>query len=187
VKRTKTPISESQRSAELAGVAVELHGGALLRYLLRCRGCEQDANDLAQEVYMELLRVSEPEAIKQPQAYLYRIASHVVYRFKRRRQRESDFVTFDSETVARLEDRPQGETVEETRQTDAIRELERLMDDLPPLHRAIILMCKRDGMSYAQAAHKLGVSVHTVKKYLHRAMVHMRRTGWDTGLAREES
>jgi len=30
----------------------------------------------------------------------------------------------------------------------------------------------------AQVASKLGISIHTVKKYLHRAMVQIRRQGW---------
>lgn len=180
IKTTSTANAGSRRSPELAGLAIERYGGALLRYLLRCRGCEQEANDLAQEIYMELLRVPEPEAVKQPQAYLYRVASHVVYRFKRRQQRDSDFVTFDSRTLERLDDRPNADTAGEQAggQVDAVRELERLMQPLPPLYRAIILMCKRDGLTYAQAGRKLGISVHTVKKYLHRAMVQMRRAGW---------
>ena len=182
--RPKPSTTELQRSAELAGLAFERYGGGLLRYLLRCRGCNQDADDLAQEVYLELLRVESPQAVRQPQAYVYRIASHVVYRFKRRRRRDSDVVTFDSAALEQLGQRT-GETAygeqadEASGQLDAERELERLLAKLPPLHQAIILMRKRDGLSYAQIAKKLGISVHTVKKYLHRAMVQLRDANWD--------
>jgi RNA polymerase sigma factor (sigma-70 family) len=180
VTRARKSAEEQRRNAALAEAAFERHGGALLRYLLRCRGCAQDADDLAQEVYLELLRVSQAEAVKQPQAYMYRVASHVVYRFKRRRQRESDFVAFDSEAVSQMEERvgdrrPQG--VGE--QLDNERELTRLLEELPPLYRAIILLQKRDGLSYAQVAERLGISIHTVKKYLHRALLQMRSAAWE--------
>ncbi|MBL8265769.1 sigma factor, partial [Steroidobacter sp.] len=52
-----TLTAASRDSAELAGLVRQRYGGALLRYLLRYRGCAQDVDDLAQEVYMELLRV----------------------------------------------------------------------------------------------------------------------------------
>lgn len=185
----KTTLTAASRDgAELAGLVREQYGGALLRYLLRYRGCAQDVDDLAQEVYMELLRVPEPAAVRQPQAYLYRIASHVVYRFKRRRQRDDGFVTFDSETVESLSEHAPVEAAEESgRQLDAVRELERLLSALPPLYQAILLMRKRDGSSYAQIAEKLGISVHTVKKYLHRAMVQMRSAAWDDASRDERS
>lgn len=136
---------------------------------------------------MELLRVESPEAVRQPQAYVYRIASHVVYRFKRRRQRENELVTFDSDAFDRLGEQA-GEERDDTNggQLDAQQEIERLLAQLPPLHQAILLMRKRDGMSYAQVAQKLGISVHTVKKYLHRAMVQMRGLGWDSAQERKQ-
>ena len=171
--QSKKSIEELRRNAELAKAAQERFGGGLLRYLLRCRGCAQDADDLAQEVYLELLQVPEAEAVKQPQAYMYRVASHVVYRFKRKRQRESEFVAFDSEALAQMEEHV-GESADDGAQLDAQRELEKLLGRLPPLYRAIILLQKRDGLSYAQVAGKLGISVHTVKKYLHRALLQMR-------------
>lgn len=178
--RHKRDLSELHRNAELAGLAAERYGGGLLRYLLACRGCKQDADDLAQEVYIELLRVPEPQAIRQPQAYVYRIASHVAYRFNRRRRRDGEFVTYDSQTLEQLEHDGLDNSAAGSGdgQSDAARELERLMAGLPPLYRTIILLCKRDGYSYAQAARKLGISIHTVKKYLHRAMVQMRSAGW---------
>jgi DNA-directed RNA polymerase specialized sigma24 family protein len=37
---------------------------------------------------------------------------------------------------------------------------------LPPTHRLVILLVKRDGLSYAEAARATGLSVHTIEKYL---------------------
>jgi DNA-directed RNA polymerase specialized sigma24 family protein len=52
------------------------HGRALQAYL--SRRLRIDAPDLAQEVYVRMLRVSDPEAIRNPQLYLYTVASNLV-------------------------------------------------------------------------------------------------------------
>lgn len=166
----------TKKPADLARAAYEQYGNGLLRYLLRCRGCEQDAADLAQEVYMELLRVPEAAAIRQPQAYMYRIASHVVYRFKRRKRRDGEVVSFDSESLELLQESLSSDSEDDAgAQVDVERELEHLLRQLPPLYQAIIVMQKRDGLSYVQIAQALGISVHTVKKYLQRALSQIRR------------
>jgi RNA polymerase sigma factor (sigma-70 family) len=180
VTHAKHNLTDRSGEATLAGRAFKQHATRLLRFLMRCRGCEQEADDLAQEVYLQLLLVKEAEAVRQPQAYMYRIAAHVVYRFKERKRRESDLVTFDLQAVDQLQEQPETEAGDNAEEhLDMERELDRLLAQLPPLYQAIILMRKRDGLSYAQVAEQLDISVHTVKKYLHRALVQLRHVGWD--------
>jgi len=61
---------------------------------------------------------------------------------------------------------------------DAPEQLEYVLRQLPPMYRAVLLLRKRDGMSYAEIAQKLKLSVHTVKKYLARAVVQCRAADW---------
>lgn len=54
------------------------YGGRLRRFLrLRVRDAS-DVPDLAQEVFLRLLRAPSHEDIRSPEAYLFTIASHVV-------------------------------------------------------------------------------------------------------------
>ena len=69
------PPSRSQLIAEWAGV----WNAGLTRYLRRRLPGRIDPEDLAQEVYVRLLRVEQLEQIKEPQAYLYRVASNVEF------------------------------------------------------------------------------------------------------------
>ena len=74
------PSGRSQRIAEWAR-----HWNAgLTRYLRRRLPGRIDAEDLAQEVYVRLLRVEQIEHIKEPQAYLYRVASNVAQEWRMR-------------------------------------------------------------------------------------------------------
>lgn len=97
---------EAKRTDESAAPAWQQYGGWLHRYLTRClrHHDTQCARDLAQEVYLRLLRVEKGEPVRDYQAYLYRIASHVVYEFKLRARRE--IVHFDSETAEDCAEHP---------------------------------------------------------------------------------
>lgn len=54
------------------------------------------------------------------------------------------------------------------------------IDRLPDKRRRILLMSKRDRMSYQEIAHELGISVFTVRNQISRALSELRS---DTGLS----
>lgn len=169
----------TKQKIDLVQRTFEQYRGGLQRYLMRRLEHAQNAQDLAQEVYLRLLRVEAGDLVRQPQAYMYRIASHVVYEFRLREEREQKYVTVNSEVMAELADRV-GETStdEQWHAINTERELARLFAQLPPVEQAIVLLQKRDGLSYKEVAEKLDLSVHTVKKYLFRALLRLRQSEW---------
>ena len=54
------------------------HRGALQAFFRRRIRGKADAPDLAQEVYLRLLRISDQEAIRNPVLYLYTVANNLV-------------------------------------------------------------------------------------------------------------
>jgi RNA polymerase sigma-70 factor (ECF subfamily) len=164
--------------ASLAETVFDRYRRNLQRFLIqRLRG-SQDASDLSQEVYLRLLRVPDLSLVRQPRAYLFRIAANVVYEFHIGRQQES--VTFDSEILDAVTENPPEPTQDElAERLHTERQLEAVLAQLSPLYRAILLMQKRDGMSYAEIGKELRLSVHTVEKYLFRALAMVRATKWE--------
>lgn len=162
----------SERQETLAGEACELYHADLHRFLMRRLQSTQQAQDLAQEAYLRLLRVEKASLVRKPRAYLYRIAINLVYEFRLRQQQEP--VTFDSDVLAEVSeavsDHPQ---LEDERLANEQR-VTALLERLPPLYRAILVLRKRDGLSYDEIARQLAISVHTVKKYLARAVAMCR-------------
>ncbi|MFL6547262.1 MAG: RNA polymerase sigma factor [Povalibacter sp.] len=136
----------------------------------------QQAQDLAQEAYLRLLRVEHSELIRQPRAYLYRIALNLVTEFRLRARR--DPVTYDSEALAEIAEKIGDEPSDEGERAADAEQIELLLEQLPPLYRAIFVLRKRDGLSYPEIAQQLGISVHTVKKYLARAVARCRHARW---------
>lgn len=169
----------TQPKVDLIQRTFEQYRGGLQRYLMRRLAHAQNAQDLAQEIYLRLLRVEAIDLVRQPQAYLYRIASHVVYEFRLREEREQKYVTINSEYMAELADSVGDTATDEQWQTMSTeRELTRLLAQLPPVEQAIVLLQKRDGLSYKEVAEQLNLSVHTVKKYLFRALLRLRQAEW---------
>ena len=54
------------------------HRGALRTFFLRRIRGKADAADLAQEVYLRMLRISDQDAIRNPVHYLYTVANNLV-------------------------------------------------------------------------------------------------------------
>ena len=52
-------------------------GNALRAFLLRRTRRQHEAADLAQEVYVRMLRIPDMGAIRNPEAYLYTVASNL--------------------------------------------------------------------------------------------------------------
>ncbi len=93
------PISERQRF--LSTVAAQ-YGRRLRRFLsVRLRNVH-DVPDLAQEVFLRLLRVERHETIRNPEAYLFTVASHVIHQHTLRRSSEPISVDI-TEALAELQ------------------------------------------------------------------------------------
>jgi RNA polymerase sigma-70 factor (ECF subfamily) len=150
---------------------------ALHQFLMQRLRNAEDAADLAQEVYLRMLRVEKQELVRSPRDYLYGIASHVVYQFKFRHRRE--LVTFDSEAVDQAVDAPAEIYADEVvDRVGAQQHLEWALSQLPPMQRAVLWLRRCDQLSDQEIAQRLNLSVHTVKKYLFKAQARMR-TLWN--------
>ena len=151
----------------------EEHAPNLQAFLMRRVGNRIDAQDIAQEAYLRLLRVEKIELIRAPQAYLFRIADNLSKEFLIRRKRRFSTVSLDDVNEANLRSRaPTPEAQAET--LSQLKNLKQILHELPPLYQAILIMRKRDGYSHAEIAQKLNISRHTVHKYLKRALTHCR-------------
>jgi RNA polymerase sigma factor (sigma-70 family) len=163
--------SDPKAPASLAALAFEQFRGGLYRYLLRRLRNAENAEDLSQEVYLRLLRAVDLSQVKCPQAYVYRVAFHVLYEFKLREK--SARVAFDSEVVAELADRLPDEAVapEEAYEDGAQeRRLKEVIERLPPMQRAVLRLAAQGDLPHADIAQRLGISVSTVRNHLYQAV-----------------
>jgi RNA polymerase sigma-19 factor, ECF subfamily len=158
---------------------VESYARDLRRYLARRLSRHQDVDDLAQEVYARLLRIDDDKQIEKPLAFLFGVAAHVLADH-RLADRKQEHVSFDSELADDAGAVQHTSVNQELAERLSLQQqLERAIEDLPPMHRAILVACKRDGHSSEEVAARLGVSVHTVNTYLSAARAQLRMKSWD--------
>ncbi|WP_420213824.1 sigma-70 family RNA polymerase sigma factor [Janthinobacterium fluminis] len=141
------------------------HHGWLQGWLRKKLGCSHRAADLAHDTFLRLLAREEPVALAQPRAFLTTVAQRVLANHWRREQIERayrDALALAPEALA-----PGPE--ERAMLLETLFELDRLLDGLPQPVKRAFLFAQLDGLSHAEIALALGVSVTTVKRYLVRA------------------
>jgi RNA polymerase sigma factor (sigma-70 family) len=135
---------------------------------------KSDAADLAQEVYLRLLRVSDTDAVRNPDAYLYTVASNLLKEnavVDRRQAVATGLDAVDGELQV-------GDWPEFVASIDLPVQLARLKEvmlQLSPKCCAAVVMQYKYQLSYEEIAKRLEVSPRMVKKYLTQGLGHCRR------------
>jgi RNA polymerase sigma-70 factor (ECF subfamily) len=148
------------------------HGAALLAFFYQRVRRRPDAAELAQEVYVRMLRISDIEAIRNPEAYLYTVASNLAKEHRVLEQRGANTVDIDDAAELLADLTPASTEIDTERRIKRLREVLR---QLPAKGQAAVALHYWHGMSYQEVALQLGVSTHMVKKYLSQALAHCRR------------
>jgi RNA polymerase sigma factor (sigma-70 family) len=151
---------------------------AELRRFFECQLREpQNVDDLMQIVCERLVRYPPADTLREPHRYLYRIAWRVLNEANRRLAREQrQILTCDAQELEALAEEFGTLWVEgEDNESAAEQNIERVLAELPKACQVALLRQRRDGLSYKEIALELGVSVHTVKKYIVRALDHFRQ------------
>lgn len=137
------------------------HGRAVRRFLAaRMRHAAADLPDLVQEVFLRLLRVPDHEAIRNPRAYLYTIASHVLHQYTVHRAMSTQVATtmnIDAELEAALDCDP-AET-----------------EQLSPRAYAALIMYRCEGATLEEIGRRFGVSRVMARKYLMKAITYCQQ------------
>jgi RNA polymerase sigma factor (sigma-70 family) len=164
-------------TADAKGFVAEIaarYGRRLRRFLsVRLRNVH-DVPDVAQEVFLRLLRVRQQDAIRNPEAYLFTVASHVLQQHTLRRSMDPVTVDItdglDEIAIRGTEDPEAGADA-----AGKMELLERALAQLPPRVAAALVMHRVLGFTVPEIADQLGVSRDSVKKYLMRAAHHCRK------------
>ncbi|WP_082607338.1 RNA polymerase sigma factor [Lysobacter sp. Root983] len=168
-------------AAELSGPAsgradlprmIEQHRPALVRYFLRHLPNADDAEDLAQEALVRLMRMPSTADVLNVEAYLLRIASNLVRdRFRRDVSHcTQQHVSLDELTGDWPSEVPYGERVYEGNKR--LQLFLSALDELSPRCRQVFLLQRYEGLTYSAIARRLEISVSAVEKQMMRALLH---------------
>jgi RNA polymerase sigma-70 factor (ECF subfamily) len=150
------------------------HGARLRAFLSRRVRRQEDIAELAQEVFLRMLRIPDFEKLRNPQAYMYTVASNLIKEHAVRERTAQQALDVDDPLIQEqfAEVPAFGADIDAERRIKRLREVLR---QLPPKCHAAVVMAHWHGMSYEAIAARLDVSPHMVKKYLSQALLHCRR------------
>jgi RNA polymerase sigma-70 factor (ECF subfamily) len=150
------------------------HRGALQAFFYRRIRHSADASDLAQEVYARMLRVRDPDSIRNIEAYLFTVAGNLAREHTARDRRGGIALDIDDAGIRNeLAEPATFDTQFDLAQR--IGRLREVLKELPPRWHAAVVMQYVQGLSHREIAERLGVSVSMVKKYLGHALGRCRR------------
>ena len=150
------------------------HRGALQTFFLRRIRSKADAADLAQEVYVRMLRIRDREAIRNPVHYLYTVANNLVKEHAVLDRRQASGIDIDEAPAHERLETPSAFDGD----LDATQRAARLgvvLQQLRPKCRAAVELRFTHGLSFREVGMHLGVSPQMAKKYVAQALGHCRR------------
>jgi RNA polymerase sigma factor (sigma-70 family) len=163
-------VSRQTQKSFVAALA-EKYGQRLKRFITSRARDPQDVPDLAQEVFLRLMRVEQHEGIRSPEAYLFTIASHVVHQHTLREMQAPktlDITELLSELQLTSADDPSANA--ELQQRLAI--VRKTLEQLPPKYSTALLLHRFAGFTIEEIGEQLGIARVTAKKYLAQALLH---------------
>lgn len=163
-------MKPSIRKARIADWARRWNAG-ITRFLRGRVSNQIDAEDLAQEVYVRLLRMESLELIEEPQAYLYRVASNVASEWRLRASQskphssdELDMLVATTDPEAHLDEEALSQSLEES------------LKGMAPMVRAVTYLKIQRGLSHDEIAQHLGITTRMVRRLLGQGYLHLRET-----------
>jgi RNA polymerase sigma-70 factor, ECF subfamily len=160
-------LAAGDRSA-LASL-VERWQTRLINFFYRSTGNRADAEDLAQETFVELYRAA-PRYTAQGtfNAFIFTLARRrLIDSYRKSARRPLEFIDPTDYVMQ--------QQAEETNATREIEEAFHLaLAGLPDNQRNAILMLQQQGLSYEEIAEALEASLSAVKTWIHRARTHLR-------------
>ncbi|VWC63220.1 RNA polymerase sigma factor [Burkholderia aenigmatica] len=141
------------------------HHAWLRGWLSRKLGCAHRAADLAHDTFMRLLARDEPIGADEPRAFLTTVAQRVLSNHWRREQIERAYLDVLAQRPEAYAPSPEERAVV----LETLLEIDRLLDGLPLAAKRAFLLAQLDGLTQAEIARELGVSLATVKRYLVKA------------------
>jgi RNA polymerase sigma factor (sigma-70 family) len=142
---------------------------SLLRFIGRRVPARVDIEDLAQETYLRLLRARDLGTVRNPQAYLLRVASHIVSEWRDRQLPAGLFAAIEEESLA---DEALPELTVEAEISRAL--LDRALQEMSPMTRAVMVLRFREERRCEDIARDLGLTDRQVRRHLTRGYERLR-------------
>jgi len=173
-----------RRDSTAAERLLETYGDRVYRLALRITGNERDAEEVVQDAFWSVVQhIDTFRGESLLGSWIYRITANAAYQKLRRAAHRRDEISLD-QVLPILDDGhhhldPSGDwsaQIDDPAVQSELRDvLASAIDELPANHRAVIVLHDVEGLSMAEVADALGMSLATAKTTAHRARLRLRK------------
>ncbi len=173
-----------RRDSTAAERLLETYGDRVYRLALRITGNERDAEEVVQDAFWSVVQhIDTFRGESLLGSWIYRITANAAYQKLRRAAHRRDEISLD-QVLPILDDGhhhvdPSGDwsaKIDDPAIQSELRDvLASAIDELPANHRAVIVLHDVEGLSMAEVADVLGISLATAKTTAHRARLRLRK------------
>ena len=173
--------SLKSREPDAFKILVEQHQERVRNTCYRFVNSKEDAEDIAQEVFVEVYRsIKHFREDAQLSTWIYRIAVNKSLDFVRKKNRKKRFGQIfhlfgteegDKELQLPSDEDPHADLEHQER----IRILNRAIDALPETQKVAITLSKYEGLRNTEIANIMGTSLSAVESLIHRAKENLRK------------
>jgi RNA polymerase sigma factor (sigma-70 family) len=151
----------------------EKHQSDLRRLIAhKFRKTPQDAEDIVQDAFHNILRADNIETLENPKAYLYQTASNLALNRIRKQRLHNQYVA-----GIHIDESSEIDEVSPERRVLAGRDLQRLehaLEQLPYKYRHTFVLSRVQDKSYREISELLNISESTVEKHIIKVLKYLR-------------
>ncbi len=157
----------------------------ILHFLRKRTDNSSDAADMTQDVFTQWLGYQDRAKVEQPRAFLFQMARNLLRDHWRRQQVRhaihSEHAEGESEPLSDERDEPMAAA----QRLQRLAQLKSVLAELSPRRREALMLHRFEGLSQAQIAARMGISVSMVEKHIAQALLHCKQH-WQRDSGKEQ-
>ncbi|CAK17018.1 RNA polymerase sigma factor [Pseudomonas entomophila] len=152
----------------------------ILHFLRKRMDNASDAADMTQDVFAQWLGYRDRAKVQQPRAFLFQVARNLLSdHWRRQKVRHA---VLEEDAPADELATPGNEPLDHAQQQQRLNQLRQVLAELSPRRREALMLHRFEGLTQAQIAERMNISVSMVEKHIAAALLQCKqRLDSDTG------
>ena len=146
----------------------------ILYFLRKRTDNASDAADMTQDVFTQWLDYRDRAKVEQPRAFLFQMARNLL-RDHWRKQKVRHIVQPHHDNDAEPVSDEHHEPMAAAQRQQRLEQLKEVLAELSPRRREALMLHRFEGLSQAQIAERMGISLSMVEKHIAFALMHCKQ------------
>jgi len=147
----------------------------ILHFLRKRTDNASDAADMTQDVFTQWLGYPDRAKVEQPRAFLFQVARNLLRDHWRRQQVRHTAHDPHTEPATEPLSDERDEPMVAAQRLQRLEQLKIVLAELPPRRREALILHRFEGLSQAQIAERMGISISMVEKHIALALLHCKQ------------